>query len=359
MKGLYYGDYLHLEKILGAQELESAKHGKPAHEEMLFIIVHQAFELWFKQIMHELGDVVEILGRDYVPEADVMKALARVQRVNRILTMIPEQFSILETMTPREFMEFRDYLYPASGFQSWQFRMFEISLGVPEAKRLQIDVNGYMARLNDADKATVEATLAKPSLADTVERWLEKLPFMETDGYAFWNEYRSAVQNIFDHDRAELDNVDTLTDEERAKQLRQIAALEANFNALFVGEAFEQLRAQGAKRFSQRATLAALFITVYSEKPLLTTPYRLLDALLEMDKLISVFRYRHTVMVSRMIGQRTGTGGSSGFDYLMRTVTQHRVFTDFADLSSYILPSSRIPNLPDVIAKQLHFVAES
>ncbi len=355
---LYYGSYLQLDKILNAQELESAKHGVHAHDEMLFIVVHQAFELWFKQVLFEVGDVVAILERDYVPEAEVGKCLERVQRVNRILNMLPEQFSILETMTPRGFMEFRDYLNPASGFQSWQFRLFEIAFGVDESKRLHLDKKGFISRLAEEHQQEVRDAQLRSSLFSVVERWLEKMPFMETNRYAFWDEYRSAAAAIFEHDRHELHKVESLTSEQIERQERQIASLETSFNALFDEERFNELRANGEKRLSQRATLAALFISVYAQYPLLQTPYRLLDAILEMDKLASIFRFRHTAMVTRMIGQRTGTGGSSGADYLMKTVTQHRVFTDIAALSSYLLPPSRVPVLPDDIVKKLQFAVE-
>ncbi len=355
---VYYGSYLQLDKILKAQELESAKHGTPAHDEMLFIVVHQAFELWFKQVLHELKDVIGTLAKDYVPEAEVGKCLARVQRVNRILSMLPEQFSILETMTPRGFMEFRDYLNPASGFQSWQFRLFEISFGVDEAKRLQLDRKGYVSRLSEEHQQEVRDAQAQNSLFTVLERWLEKMPFMETKDYAFWDDYRNAVQSIFEHDRRELRKVSSLTSEQVEHQERQIALLEANFKALFDETLFNELRAKSEKRLSQRATLAALFISVYADYPLLQTPYRLLDAVLEMDKLIGVFRFRHTTMVSRMIGQRTGTGGSSGADYLMKTVTQHRVFTDIAALSSYLLAPAQVPVLPEEVVRQLQFAVE-
>ncbi|MFN4769668.1 MAG: tryptophan 2,3-dioxygenase family protein [Candidatus Kapaibacterium sp.] len=356
--GLYYGSYLQLDSILNAQVRESEKAGRPAHDEMLFIIVHQAFELWFKQILHEVADVIRILGQDYVPEAGVGTCLDRIIRVNKILAMMPEQFSILETMTPRGFMEFRDYLYPASGFQSWQFRLFEISLGVSEARRLHLDKSGYASRLAPEHQAEVQRAQEQDSLFDVVERWLEKMPFMEMGGYAFWTEYRNAVSAIFRHDREELKKVTSLTQEQVDMQDRQIAALENNFEALFDAERFEALRAEGTKRLSQRATLAALFISVYSEYPLLQTPFRLLDAILETDKLVSVFRFRHSTMVSRMIGQRTGTGGSSGADYLMKTVTQHRVFTDIAALSSYLVAPDHVPALPSEIKARLQFASE-
>ena len=355
---VYYGSYLQLDKILNAQEPESRKAGKEAHDETLFIIVHQAFELWFKQIMHELSDVIATLEKDYVPEAEVGKCLARVQRVNRILSLLPDQFSILETMTPRSFMEFRDYLNPASGFQSWQFRLFEIRFGVDEARRLHLDKKGYISRLAPEHQNEVHAALSANSLFSVVERWLEKMPFMEHKGYSFWDDYRKAVHGIFEHDRAELSKVLSLSDEQRSHQEKQIHSLEKNFEALFGEQEFAELKERGEKRLSQRATLAALFISVYADYPLLQTPYRLLDAILEADKLVGVFRFRHATMVSRMIGMRVGTGGSSGADYLMRTVTQHRVFTDIAALSSYLLAPDRVPQLPPDVVRQLQFAVE-
>ena len=194
-KEVYYGSYLQLEKVLTAQLPESAKAGNEAHDEMLFIIVHQAFELWFKQILHEASDVILTLGREYVPEAE----------------LLPEQFSILETMTPRGFMEFRDYLYPASGFQSWQFRLFEIYCGVSEVTRLHLDTKGYISRLHPEHQQEVLTALESPNLFSVVERWLEKMPFMESEGYTFWGEYRTAVHNIFSHDKIELDSATVKT----------------------------------------------------------------------------------------------------------------------------------------------------
>jgi tryptophan 2,3-dioxygenase len=357
-KRLYYSDYLQLDKILGAQHLRSSELGKPAHEEMLFIIVHQAFELWFKQLLWELRDAIARLGQDYVPESDVGIALDRIRRMLAIVELLERQFDVLETMTPQQFMEFRDLLYPASGFESVQFRMLEVLLGVDERHRVQIDAAGYRARLHDHDRTALERVAAEPNLFATIERWLEKMPFMESSGYRFLDAYRRAVERIFAHDREELHRVATLSDDERRKQLDQIARLEAHFAALFDEGAYRQLIERGEKRMSQRATLAALFIAVYANYPLLQQPYRLLDAVLELDKRVSLFRFRHALMVSRMIGQRTGTGGSSGFDYLMKTVLQHRVFTDLAALASYILPSSQVPPLPPDIAEKLHFVAE-
>lgn len=355
---LYYSDYLQLDKILSAQHLRSSAAGAPAHDELLFIIVHQAFELWFKQLLWELRDVISRLGQDYVPESDVGIALERIRRMLTIVDLLERQFDVLETMTPQQFMEFRNLLYPASGFESVQFRMLEVMLGLSEQQRVQIDAAGYRARLRDEDRTALDRVAAEPNLFTTIERWLEKMPFMEWGNYRFLEAYRHAVKQIFEHDRRELEKISTLSQEECQRQQEQIARLESHFNALFDDESYAALRARGEKRMSQRATLAALFIAVYAHYPLLQQPYRLLDAVLELDKRISLFRFRHALMVSRMIGHRTGTGGSSGFEYLMKTVLQHRVFTDLAALSSYILPSSQVPPLPPEVAQKLHFVAE-
>jgi tryptophan 2,3-dioxygenase len=358
MQRLYYSDYLQLDKILTAQQLRSVQAGATAHDEMLFIIIHQAFELWFKQLLWELRDVIARLGRDYVPESDVGIALDRLRRMLTIMDLLEHQFDVLETMTPQQFMEFRDLLYPASGFESVQFRMFEVMLGLDDTHRVQIDAAGYRTRLRSEDQLVLERIANQPSLFRTIEHWLEKMPFMEYGTYRFLDAYRQAVERIFEHDRKELDNIETLSDSERQQQREQIARLERHFHALFDSDAYAQLVERGEKRLSQRATLAALFIAVYSHYPLLQQPYRVLDTVLELDKRTSLFRFRHALMVSRMIGSRTGTGGSSGFDYLMMTVQRHRVFSDLAALSSYILPTSKVPPLPEDISRQLHFVAE-
>jgi len=141
--------------------------------------------------------------------------------------------------------------------------------------------------------------------------------------------------------------------------LRQIDANQAGFDALFEADRYAELIAHGSRRMSQTATLAVLFISTYQRYPLLQIPYQFLDAIVELDRLVSVWRYRHTMMVSRMIGMRVGTGGSSGHDYLMKTTMLQRVFDDITSLSSYLVPSAVAPELPREIATRLQFVNES
>ena len=119
---IHYHSYLELDKVLNAQTLRSAELETPAHEEMLFIITHQAYELWFKQIIHELGSVHQMFQNDNVDEKNIGTAIGRLERVEEILKLLIQQIGIMETMTPLDFLDFRAYLFPASGFQSFQFR---------------------------------------------------------------------------------------------------------------------------------------------------------------------------------------------------------------------------------------------
>ncbi|MBU3741364.1 MAG: tryptophan 2,3-dioxygenase [Candidatus Kapabacteria bacterium] len=351
-----YGDYLQLEKILDAQYPESDKHGQHAHEEMLFIITHQTFELWFKQVLCELGSVIDILGRDYVPEADIATCTARVQRTNRIMEHLVNQFTLIETMTPGEFMDFRGFLNPASGFQSAQWRILERSMGLPEDKRV---LRNYREALPEHERELLERVTQGPTFFDVVERWLSKTPFLETDGYAFWDSYRDAVRNMFQHDRDEVMRLAKADGNDPTDAIAQVDRNEAGFHALFDATTYEELRTSGARRMSQRATLAALFIATYRHYPLLQGPYRFIDAVVELDRLVSLWRFRHTLMVGRMIGMRIGTGGSSGYDYLMATAVKQRVFDDLTSLTSFLIPSSHTPALPDNIAARLQFVNEA
>ena len=129
---ILYPDYLQLDKILNAQFPVSKKFGNMAHDEHLFIVIHQAYELWFKQIIFELDSIIEILAKPIVDERCLLVVVQRVQRVNLILKLLNDQIAILETMAPTDFIDFRGYLSTASGFQSLQFRLFENKLGLAE-----------------------------------------------------------------------------------------------------------------------------------------------------------------------------------------------------------------------------------
>src|SRR5512135_2925101 len=115
---LYYADYIQLDRLLDCQRLESARRGRPAHDEMLFIIIHQAYELWFKQIMFEVESVTGIMQQPAINDnsPELQTVVHRLNRVNTIMKVLVHQMDIMETMTPMDFLDFRDLLRPASGF---------------------------------------------------------------------------------------------------------------------------------------------------------------------------------------------------------------------------------------------------
>jgi len=352
---LYYRDYLQLDRILSAQQLRSAAAGTPAHDELLFIIVHQVYELWFKLALHELDDIIERFAQPYVPEHEVATAVFRLERVRKILELAVAQFELLETMTPLDFLEFRDLLHPASGFQSLQFRLLELRLGLEEEERV---LRSYAASLDERDRALLEQLRAQPTLFTVTQQWLERMPFLEVGQYRFWSEYRHAVHRMFERERAAILAHPALPEQEKQRKLEQVDSNAAAFEALFDATQYEELRRKRLRRLSHRATLAALFLMLYRDYPLLQLPFRFLDGLIRVDQQLSLWRYRHAIMVSRMIGSKVGTGGSSGYDYLLQTTIRQRIFADLAQLSNYLLPRSEIPPLPEQLQAQLRFAFE-
>ena len=129
---VYYSEYLQLDKILDAQQPKSELYNVKANDEMLFIVIHQTYELWFKQILFEVGLVQQVFSQDDIDDnkADLSNAVHRLHRVTQILEILVGQITIMETMTPLDFLDFRDFLRPASGFQSIQFKILEAALGL-------------------------------------------------------------------------------------------------------------------------------------------------------------------------------------------------------------------------------------
>lgn len=355
MAQVYYGDYLQLDRLLASQLPLSTEEGGPAHDEMLFIIVHQAYELWFKQMIWEIDDVLAIFGADRVDEDDMGRAVSRLRRIVEIEDLLIRQVAVLETMTPLDFLEFRDFLFPASGFQSAQFRIFENKLGVRTQDRLLLEGAPYTARLTDEDRARVEQSEREPSLFDGVERWLERTPFLEKEDYQFWGAYRQAVGDRLEADRQVVAANPNLTEVERASQLREFEVTMDQYRAVFDPERHAQQQKAGKRRLGYRAFQAALFINLYRDQPALQEPYRLLEGLMDVEEGLTAWRHRHAQMALRMIGRRVGTGGSAGAKYLERSAERSRVFTDLFDLSTFLVPRADRPPLPASVEEAMRF----
>lgn len=354
-KPCYYPDYLQLDKLLDAQHPESTKYGAEAHDETLFIIVHQAYELWFKQVLHEIHSILPVLSQSHVDESKISTVNLRLERIHRIQDVLVDQIDILETMTPLDFLDFRDYLIPASGFQSIQFKEIEILLGLKSEYRINFDKKSFYSRLNEKDRNYLMDLEEKPSLFDAVEKWLERMPFLEFGDFKFWNIFKDAVETMLSHDEKVLKEADYLSDAEKTFQLNDLENTHATFDALFDKEKYDELKTQGRFRMSQEATLSALFINLYREQPMLNGPFRLLQSLVEIDEKFTTWRYRHTTMVLRMIGSKIGTGGSAGHDYLRQTTQNNRFFRDLFNLTTFLIPRSALPKLPDEVIKAMNF----
>jgi tryptophan 2,3-dioxygenase len=339
MTDVHYHDYLQLDKILNAQEPESARHNVSAHDEMLFIIIHQAYELWFKQLHHEADSIVGIMRKpslnDNSPELQTV--VHRLNRMVVILRVLIHQIDILETMTPMDFLDFRDMLRPASGFQSWQFKLLEAKLGLKFEYRHGKEY--YTAQLRQEHVDLIKNAETEQSFLQLVNDWLERMPFFDTA--ALWKEYI------------------TTTDEhpfwEMYKESYRNSLAEAEKNNLQVfDEVFFQQR-ESHYTLSAKANRAALFIMLYRGYPLLQLPFQLLNNLLEIDEQLSTWRHRHMNMVHRMIGTRIGTGGSSGKDYLKAAADKHYIFKEIAQLNSFLIERRRLPQLPKAIERKLGF----
>ncbi len=329
---VHYHDYLQLDKILAAQSPESDKHNLPAHDEMLFIIIHQAYELWFKQLHHEADSIVGIMSKpalnDNSPELQTV--VHRLNRCVTILRVLVHQIDIMETMTPMDFLDFRDMLRPASGFQSWQFKELEAKLGLKFEERHGKEY--YTAQLRKEHVDIIKKAEGGKSLLQLLNGWLERMPFLkEGADSSFWENYKQTYRGSLAE--AEKNNV-------------------AGFE-----EIFGDTSSAGSRTLSPAACRAALFIMLYRGYPLLQLPFQLLNCLLEIDEQLSSWRYRHMNMVHRMIGTRIGTGGSTGKDYLKAAADKHYIFREIAQLNSFLIERRKLPSLPPDIEKELGFVA--
>jgi tryptophan 2,3-dioxygenase len=351
---LYYADYIQIDRLLGSQQMQSALHGRPAHDEMLFIIVHQAYELWFKQILWELDAVLATFRSSPVPEEELGQAALRLGRIAEIQRVLIQQVDVLETMTPLDFLDFRDELIPASGLQSVQFRLIENKLGMRRGDRLQLHGSSYTSRLSEADAARVEASEKEPSLFDLIEGWLERTPFLHFGDFDFWREYRRAVDAMLAADRASIRSNPTLTEEEKATQLAGVEATARRFADVFEEGTSEPVTAPG-RHLSRRALQAALLINLYRDEPILHLPFQLLALLADIERNFTTWRQRHAQMAMRMIGTRIGTGGTSGHEYLDQAAERHKVFADLSALSSFFIPRSKLPKLPPEVRSRMGF----
>ncbi|KAJ0002753.1 hypothetical protein NQD34_007902 [Periophthalmus magnuspinnatus] len=338
--GIIYGDYLQLDKVLGAQVLQSELKANKIHDEHLFIVTHQAYELWFKQILYELDSVRDIFISGHVrDERNMLKVNTRIHRIVMILRLLVDQFAVLETMTALDFFDFREYLSPASGFQSLQFRLLENRIGVPDNLRVPYNRRHYRDNFKGHDSELLQATEQEPSLLKLVEEWLERTPGLEVEGFNFWERLEI---NIFEGLKAEKEKIEKMMDgEDKQELLEEVVKQKELFTSLFDEKRHDHLR-----RLSYKALQGALMIYFFREEPRFQVPFQLLNSLMDIDTLMTKWRYNHVCMVHRMIGSKAGTDGSSGYHYLRSTVSDcYKVFVDLFNLATFLVPRNWVPKL--------------
>ncbi|HEY5407952.1 MAG TPA: tryptophan 2,3-dioxygenase family protein [Ginsengibacter sp.] len=354
-KAMYYNDYLQLDKVLDAQHPESFKPGNErAHDEMLFIIIHQAYELWFKQVLFELDFIMSVFEKKKIDDnsEDLNLVRHRLNRVVKILELLTQQVTLLETMTPLDFLEFRNLLIPASGFQSVQFRLIEARLGLQMDHRFN---KNYYKRTNEGgfdekDYNTINETEGRVSLLSLINKWLERMPFFEND---LWKKYQSQFPL--------LDQLHPFWSDYRHIYKNGLNEKEANRINDFDNTLFENKSNNADEKlienplFSAAAMRAALFIMLYRDFPVFQTSYQILDALIETDHQLANWRHKHIDMVRRMIGMRMGTGNTSGRGYLEGALNSHYIFRDLAGLATFLIERKNLPKLPADLIRKLSY----
>ncbi|MBD8033478.1 tryptophan 2,3-dioxygenase [Solibacillus merdavium] len=257
-----YGEYLSLDAILNNQNRLSNH-----HDEMLFIIIHQVSELWMKLIIHEMQGAIQAIER-----GEMQLAFKMLARVSKIQMQIIQAWDVLATMTPAEYLQFRDDLGKASGFQSYQYRLIEFSLGykTPHILKIYEKEKDVLERLKEAYDA--------PSIYDVSIQALAKagLPINE-------------------------------------------ALLNRDFSVVYSGD----------------DSVAAAWKTVYENTDKYWDLYQLGEKLVDIEDSLQQWRFRHMKTVERIIGFKVGTGGSSGVNYL-RQVLDHRFFPELWDLRTVL-----------------------
>ncbi|CAC5407862.1 TDO2 [Mytilus coruscus] len=285
-----YESYFQIDKVLGGVRLLSVANKDPVHDEHLFIVIHQAFELWFKQMLFDMESIIKIF--DSTPAREEKHMLTVTQR---------------------------HLLKSASGFQSFQFRLLENKIGIREEDRIKHSNKSYIDMLEtESSKETLRQSAKDKTLFSVVQAWLETIDEIDSE---FWQRYVKAAEKSAD---------------------------KASFQGVIDKDIYESDHEKGIRRLSHKAFKGGLRISHMRDEPGYCLPYKVLSLLTDVDGLIMKWRYDHVLMVHRMIGSKTGTGGSSGYQYLQSTVSdKYRIFIDFFNMSTFLIPRRDLEAVKD------------
>jgi tryptophan 2,3-dioxygenase len=349
-----YWDYLRLDQLLALQGGLAGDDTLISEDELHFIVVHQVFELWFKLILRELHLARDRMAASRVDEEVIPVVVHHLRRVLEVFRLAADQFRVMETLTPQDFLAFRSKLGTASGFQSLQLREIEAIMGLQESERAAFGhpdpltaVQAVLRRLPDgaARLARLQRARQDLSLRQALHDWLYRTPIQgsrpgdaddRTVVQAFLDAYLAALQQQQATHMAQL-----IADGGDAEAVRtQFAASTHTAQAFLAAEDV----AVAERSRMRRIRAGLLFIESYRELPLLAWPRLLLDTVVEMEELFILWRTRHARMVERVIGRRIGTGGSAGVAYLDET-TRYRIFPELWAVRAVLLPRAAVPPL--------------
>lgn len=354
-----YWDYIKVEELLALQGGLPGDETALANDEVMFIVIHQIDELWFKLALRELVAIRDLFAHDHVPEQSLASAVRGLRRTALLFRQSAEHFALMETLTTRDYLAFRDKLYPASGFQSAQLREIEILMGLEQDQRIPLGHEDYLRALEHADGSPspasrrVRARLEdRPSLREAIDGWLHRTPIdgsipEDRDDAA---RVAATVDGFLQAHAAELEQTRTramaqaLTEADRQRLAERYEREMASARAFLRAEELDESD-PGERARRARIRAACLFIESYRELPLLAWPREVLDSIVALEQAFVIFRQRHARMVERVIGRRTGTGGSAGVEYLDQTALRYRVFRDVWAVRTLLLRQAALPPL--------------
>jgi tryptophan 2,3-dioxygenase len=242
-----------------------------------------------------------------------------------------------------------------------QFRKLEVKLGLRRDTRLCYAGAQFDCSLTPEQMQEIKDLEAETSLFDLLDKWLSRMPVLNTADFSFWSQYKNSVYSLFREEKADLAQQleqGRITADIYRNRLADMETQVSFFDAFFDEDKYNALREKGEYRLSYKACQAALMINFYQEEPLFQVPSQLLSLLIEIDAHLGAWRSKHAAMVHRMLGLKMGTGGSSGYSYLMGTVRHHRVFAELCNLASLMVPRCCLPPLPESVSRMTSFRIE-
>lgn len=349
-----YWDYIRVRELLQLQGGLDGDDRNLAQDEVVFITVHQVYELWFKIALRDLETARDLFQQEVVPDDRLAGACRLLERLRIIFQLATDHFPLIETLTTRDYLEFRDKLLPANGGQSVQFRELEILIGLEDSERVPYVTGGsYEDVLRDPRSSSdwVLQRLAarrgnRPSFKEAVESWLYRTPIhgsspgdegddATVDRFVadYLRAHRRALAELGEHAAASMPESER--EEVRARYEGEAAAAARFLRADDAADEFRRRR---------RIRAGALFIEIYRELPLLAWPRQVLDLIVAVEQAFVFYRQRHARMAERIIGKRVGTGGSAGVDYLDDVALKYRVFRDIWAVRTVLVRRDLLPD---------------